>query len=458
MTLRFGTDGVRGVALVDLTVELVTALGRAAAAVLSPVADGVVPAFVIGRDTRESGPALEAALAAGLIAGGATVELVGVLPTPGVAFECAERNAPGAVISASHNPFPDNGIKFFSRGGRKLSDQEEVAIEAELTRVLARDADGGDAPVASAPMDTVGAGAQTRYVEHIVAVIEGHAGASTPLRGQRVVIDCGNGAASRVGALALRALGADVVVLHADPDGRNINAGCGSTDPSELQARVVAESAVAGLAFDGDADRVIAVDAEGRLVDGDQILAMTAIDLYERGRLRGNAIAATVMSNLGLHRALDARSISIIETPVGDRAVLEAIASHDLALGGEQSGHVIFADHATTGDGVLTGAFILALMARTGSSLAVLAGVMERVPQLLVNVRVGDRAGLDAAASFWSAVSSVETELGRDGRILVRPSGTEPVVRIMVEAPTHAATRRIAKRLETALVSALGAP
>lgn len=453
MTLRFGTDGVRGVANVDLTPELVVALGRAAAEVLGT--DGVP--FVIGRDTRRSGPMLEGALVAGITAAGSDVLLAGVVPTPGVAFECRERNAPGAVISASHNPFPDNGIKFFAAGGVKLNDAQERAVEAALTRIL------GTAP----PPDPSGAAglaigtvrvledAAPRYVAHVVHILGDGDERHEPLDGVHVVVDCGNGAASAVGPAALRALGAHVTVLHDEPDGANINAGCGSTDPSELQARVVAAGAAAGLAFDGDADRVIAVDAAGTLIDGDQILAMCAIDLHERGLLHGDAIAVTVMSNLGLRQALARHAIGIVETAVGDRAVLEALAEHSLALGGEQSGHVIFADHATTGDGVLTGAFILALVARSGRSLAELA-VVTRLPQVLENVRVADRSGLDTAADFWAAVAAAEVELGAGGRVLVRPSGTEPVVRIMVEAPTDAEARALVARLHAALVAALG--
>lgn len=447
MTLRFGTDGVRGVANVDLTPELVLALGRAAAEVL-----GSGSGFVVGRDTRRSGPMLEGALVAGLSAGGADVLRVGVLPTPGVAFECRERATPGAVISASHNHFADNGVKFFATGGVKLADREEAAIEEALGRLLAGDRAGS---VVGAALGSVRRldDAAARYVTHLGLAL----GGGTPLAGIRVVVDCGNGAASAVGPAALRALGADVTVLHADPDGTNINAGCGSTDPSELQASVVTAGADVGLAFDGDADRVIAVDASGELVDGDQILAMCAIDLHERGLLHADTVAVTVMSNLGLHHALAVHGIGVIETPVGDRAVLEAIARNGLALGGEQSGHVIFADHATTGDGILTGAYVLGLIVRHHRPLAELA-VVTRVPQLLENVRVAHRDDLDGATEFWAEVDAAVVELGATGRVLVRPSGTEPVVRIMVEAPESEQASVIVTRLRGALVAALGGP
>ena len=444
--MRFGTDGIRGVANVDLTPEIALAVGRSAARVLGD-------RFVVGRDPRRSGPMLEAALVAGLTAEGVDPVLLGVVPTPTVAFASRLLDVPGAVISASHNPFADNGIKFFAAGGRKLPDALEAAVESDLAARL----DG--TTVASgregAAVGTAGEGTDLidAYVEHVVATVDGTDG----LGGMEIVVDCSNGAASELGPRILRALGAVVTVINASPDGTNINAGCGSTDPAQLQAEVVARGAAAGLAFDGDADRVIAVDERGALVDGDQILAVCAIDMAARGALVGNTFAITVMSNLGLRRAMAERGLALVETPVGDRHVWAAMEEHGLALGGEQSGHVIFAEHAETGDGILTGVLLLDAVNRSGASLSELAGVVTRFPQVLLNVRVGDRAGLDGADAFWAEVRAVEAELGDAGRVLVRPSGTEPVVRVMVEAATDEQATELADRLATALAGALGA-
>lgn len=443
MSLRFGTDGVRGVANAELTPELVLALGRAAARTLGG------SRFAVGRDTRVSGPLLQAALTAGMAAEGADVVDLGVVPTPAVAWVAAADGVPAAVISASHNPFPDNGIKFFAAGGRKLSDDAESRLEAELDRVLAH---GGSARTGQA----VGRirpdpAAADRYEEAVAATLEGRR-----LDGLRVVLDCANGAAHRVGPAVLRRLGADVTVICDGPDGTNINAGCGSTHPERLQAEVVRRRAHAGLAFDGDADRVVAVDHAGRLVDGDQLLAMCALDLRRRGRLRGDTVVVTVMTNLGFHRAMAAHGIRVVATAVGDRYVLEALEANGWSLGGEQSGHIIFRDLATTGDGLLTGVQVLDLVCRSGRPLAELAGVMERMPQVLRNVRVADRDGLEEAASLWEEVRAVEALLGDRGRVLVRPSGTEPVVRVMVEAPTREAADAAAERLCAAITRALG--
>jgi len=444
--VRFGTDGIRGVANVDLTPEIALAVGRSAARVLGD-------RFVVGRDPRRSGPMLEAALVAGLTAEGVDPVLLGVVPTPTVAFASRLLDVPGAVISASHNPFADNGIKFFAAGGRKLPDALEAAVESDLAARL----DG--TTVASgregAAVGTAGEGTDLidAYVEHVVATVDGTDG----LGGMEIVVDCSNGAASELGPRILRALGAVVTVINASPDGTNINAGCGSTDPAQLQAEVVARGAAAGLAFDGDADRVIAVDERGAVVDGDQILAVCAIDMAARGALVGNTFAITVMSNLGLRRAMAERGLALVETPVGDRHVWAAMEEHGLALGGEQSGHVIFAEHAETGDGILTGVLLLDAVRRSGASLSELAGVVTRFPQVLLNVRVGDRAGLDGADAFWAEVRAVEAELGDAGRVLVRPSGTEPVVRVMVEAATDEQATELADRLATALAGALGA-
>jgi len=423
MTLRFGTDGVRGVANVELTSELVTALGRAAARVLG----GEQP-FVVGRDTRRSGPMLEAALVAGLCAEGADVLLAGVLPTPGVAHAARERGAPAAVISASHNPFGDNGIKLFAPGGRKIPEALEREVERELRALAVTMPEPGP--------EGFGVGVSSEHREalddYVASLIDSLQGRQ--LTGLHVVLDCGNGAAFRAAPTVLRALGATVDVIHASPDGVNINAGCGSTHPEQLQEAVLVSRADAGLAFDGDADRVIAVDERGQLVDGDEILAIAAIDLHDRRQLRGDAIVATVMSNMGLRRALEPYGISVIETPVGDRNVLDVLEQRNLTLGGEQSGHVIYADNATTGDGTLTGVFLLDTMSRRGRKLSELASVVTRVPQVLRNVAVDGADALARDAAFWSRVRDVDDELGDDGRVLVRPSGTEPLVRVMVEA------------------------
>ncbi len=436
MTLRFGTDGVRGVANVELTSELVTALGRAAARVL-----GSDQPFVVGRDTRRSGPMLEAALIAGLCAEGADVLLVGVLPTPGVAHAARERGAPAAVISASHNSFGDNGIKLFAPGGRKIPESLEREVEQELRALAVSQPEPGPEGFG------VGVSSEHRtalddYVATLVDSLQGR-----QLTTLHVVLDCGNGAAFRAAPTALRALGATVDVIHASPDGVNINAGCGSTHPQQLQEAVLVARADAGLAFDGDADRVIAVDERGQLVGGDEILAIAGIDLHDRKLLRGDAIVATVMSNMGLRRALEPYGISVIETPVGDRNVLDVLEQRNLALGGEQSGHVIYADHATTGDGTLTGIFLLDTMARRGRKLSELASVVTRVPQVLRNVAVEGADGLARDAAFWSRVRDVDDELGDDGRVLVRPSGTEPLVRVMVEATDPEAAEAVAERL-----------
>jgi phosphoglucosamine mutase len=436
MTLRFGTDGVRGVANVELTTELVTALGRAAARVL-----GTDEPFVIGRDTRRSGPMLEAALVAGICAEGADVVLVGVLPTPGVAHVARERGAPAAVISASHNPFEDNGVKLFAPGGRKIPESLEYQVEQELRALAVTQPEPGPDGM-GVGVSSEHRGALDDYVAMLADSLQGR-----QLTGLHVVVDCGNGAAFRAAPTALRALGATVDVIHASPDGVNINAGCGSTHPEQLQEAVLVGRADAGLAFDGDADRVIAVDERGALVDGDEILAIAGIDLHDRKLLRGDAVVATVMSNLGLRRALEPYGIDVIETPVGDRNVLDVLEQRNLSLGGEQSGHVIYADHATTGDGTLTGIFLLDTMARRGRSLSELASVVTRVPQVLRNVVVEGGDALSRDAAFWSRVRDVDDELGDDGRVLVRPSGTEPMVRVMVEATDAEAAAAAADRL-----------
>src|SRR5581483_1661688 len=419
------------------------ALGRAAARVLGPDRP-----FVVARDTRRSGPMLEAALAAGLAAEGADVVLAGVLPTPGAAYLSAQRDCPAAVLSASHNPFPDNGIKFFARGGRKLSDDVEERLEAELDGLLA----GMAAPtrVEGAAVGNIAPDedALRAYESWMLTTLDGRR-----LDGLRVVIDCGNGAATATAPWVLTQLGAKVenLAVGARPDGTNINAGCGSTDVGPLQAEVVAAGAVAGLAFDGDADRLVAVDERGGIVDGDHILAIAALDLRARGRLRHDTVVATVMANVGFHQAMAAEGIRVETTPVGDRSVLEAMEAGGFSLGGEQSGHIIFGDLATTGDGVLSGLVLLDIVARSGRPLSELASVVVKLPQVLRNVRVADRAGLPDATAFWAEVEAVEAELGDAGRVLVRPSGTEPLVRVMVEAGTEEAAAAYTVRLEASL-------
>lgn len=440
--LKFGTDGVRGVANADLTPEVVLALGRAAARVLPS------QRFAVGRDTRRSGALLEAALTAGLMAEGADVVLLGVAPTPAVAWLAARDGVAGAVISASHNPFQDNGVKLFGPGGRKLSDDLETALEAELHGLLRHEV-AEPAPIGDAVGTVVdGAADVDRWVGSVVGSIDGRR-----LDGMRVVLDTANGAASRVGPQVLRALGAEVTVLHDHPDGSNINAGCGSTHPDDLRHAVVERGADVGIALDGDADRALAVDGSGRLIDGDQIIAVTAIDRRQRGLLVDDTVVVTVMTNLGFRRGMAQRGVKVLEVPVGDRFVLEALDQGGLSLGGEQSGHVIFTDRATTGDGLLTAVQLLDVVARTGRPLAELADdAMVRLPQVLRNVRVVSSAA-EALRSVAADVAAVEAELGEHGRVLIRASGTEPLVRVMVEAETLEQAEAAAGRLAAAVAA-----
>lgn len=444
MTLKFGTDGVRGVANQELTPELALHLGRAAARVLGG------GRWLIGRDTRVSGPLLGAALAAGLASEGAEVADLGVLPTPAVAHCSALEHVGAAMISASHNPFPDNGIKLFAPGGRKLSDEVEAQLEAELTALAV----AGDprprpvgAEVGTIVEDPTGV---DRYLVHLTTnAIEGRR-----LDGLRVVVDAANGAASALAGRALDALGAEVVVLHDAPDGRNINEACGSTHPESLQAAVVEHGADVGLALDGDADRVLAVDAAGRLVDGDQIIAVCAIDRHRRGRLAHGTVVVTVLSNLGFRQGMEAAGITVVDTAVGDRYVLEALDAGGYEVGGEQSGHVIFRDLASTGDGLLTGITLLDVIARSGRPLDALAAeAMTRLPQVMINVRTErrDPGVVDAVAG---PVAEAERRLGDRGRVLIRTSGTEPLVRVMVEAPTDEEAAEVAEALAAAVRAA----
>ena len=439
----FGTDGVRGVANVDLTPELALALGRALVAVLKD--DERRPSVIIGRDPRWSGEVLESALVAGITSAGGDAVTVGVLPTPGVAYITpATGAAAGAVISASHNPVGDNGIKFFNDAGFKLTDEQEDRLEALLDRDDLPRPRGID--IGRRYSDH---GAVARYVAHLTGAAE------TDLSGLRIVVDGANGAASSIGPQVYRQLRADVVTINCAPDGANINRASGSTYPEILQAAVAEYGADVGVAHDGDADRVIAVTRDGDIVDGDVILAILARHRKERGTLRDDTVVTTVMTNLGFKKAMAELGIEVIETAVGDRYVLEALRERELVLGGEQSGHIIQLDEATTGDGLLSAVKLLSVVKHSGQDLAALTQVMTRLPQVLVNVEVADREALGGADPVWAAVEAEEGKLGEDGRVLVRPSGTEPLVRVMVEAPTDEDAQASADRIASVVREAL---
>jgi len=434
----FGTDGIRGLANGQLTAELALDLSVAAARVLADRGEfeGHRPLAVVGRDTRISGQFLEHAVVAGLASAGVDVLRLRVLPTPGVAYMTEALGADlGVVISASHNPMPDNGIKFLARGGLKLDDAVEREIEQHLDEPWERPLGGAVGRVTpyATPVD--------EYVAHLVSTM------SRPLAGIKVVLDCAHGAAYDAGPKALRAAGAEVIEINADPDGLNINDGVGSTHLEPLRVAVVEHGADAGFALDGDADRCLAVDHEGNDVDGDQIMAILAIGMAANGRLPKNTVVATVMSNLGFVQAMKAAGIGVRQTKVGDRYVLEAMRVSGYGLGGEQSGHVIMSEHATTGDGILTALHVLERMADTGESLASLASVMTRLPQVLVNVPDVDKARADDDPIVAAAVAEEEAALGETGRVLLRPSGTEALVRVMVEAATEDEARAVAERL-----------
>jgi len=438
MSRLFGTDGVRGLANGDLTAELALDLSVAAAHVLADRGEfeGHRPLAVVGRDTRISGQFLEAAVVAGLASAGVDVLLLGVLPTPGVAYLTGTLGADlGVVLSASHNPMPDNGIKFLARGGVKLDDVVELAIERRLHEPWDRPTGGAVGTVASYDK------ALPEYVAHLVRTT------TYPLTGLRVVLDCAQGAAHEAGPRALADAGADVTAIHADPDGLNINDQCGSTHLATLQAAVLKDGADVGFALDGDADRCLAVDAAGNVVDGDQLLCILAASMQESGRLAKDTVVATVMSNLGFVQAMKAAGIGVRQTRVGDRYVLEAMNVGGYSLGGEQSGHVIMSDYATTGDGILTALHVLERMATSGRSLAELAGAMTRLPQVLVNVPDVDKSRTDEDTVLAAAVAEESALLGDSGRILLRPSGTEPLVRVMVEATTPQEAQSVADRL-----------
>ena len=442
----FGTDGVRGRANADLTPELALTVARAAAGVLADRDGTQRPVAVVGRDPRASGEMLEGAVVAGLTSAGAEVLRAGVLPTPALAHLTASTGADlGVMLSASHNPMPDNGIKLFSRGGHKLPDAVEAAIEHTVT-AGSDDAHRPTGALIGRVRDLPDA--EARYLEHLLSTLE------RPLSGLSVVVDGAHGAAAHAAPEVYRRAGATVHAIGCEPDGWNINDGVGSTHLEPLIAAVREHGADLGLAHDGDADRCLAVTASGEVVDGDAILAVCALALHERGALTGDTVVATVMSNLGFHHTMRDAGIAVHTTAVGDRYVLEALRARGLSLGGEQSGHLVFLDHATTGDGLLTGLSLMARMSGTGSSLAELAAVVRRLPQVLVNVPVSDRLAVAASDEVADAVNAVETELGDSGRVLLRPSGTEQLVRVMVEAPTQEQADAVAKRLADVVATA----
>ena len=450
----FGTDGVRGLANVTLTPELAMAVAGAAVQILAaPTPAGSAsagpavvrpsrPLAVVGRDPRASGEMLEAAVIAGLTSRGADVIRVGVLPTPAIAFLTGRYGADlGVMLSASHNPMPDNGIKLFSAGGHKLADETEDRIESAVLEGPPVDR------VSGAEVGRVrdASDALELYLDSLLA--EDADQRRAPLAGLTVVVDCAHGAASAAAPLLYERAGARVIAIAAEPDGLNINDGVGSTHLEGLQAAVLEHGADIGIAHDGDADRCLAVDATGAVVDGDQILALCALALHERGELTASTVVATVMSNIGFHQAMRAAGITVLLTPVGDRYVLEALREQGLALGGEQSGHVVLATRSTTGDGLLTALTMLHAMASSGRTLQDLASVVQRSPQVLLNVRVREKDRVLASPAVRAALREAELELGDAGRVLLRPSGTEALFRVMVEAPTQEDADRVAHRL-----------
>jgi phosphoglucosamine mutase len=437
----FGTDGERGVATRDLMPELAFSIGRAAVLALRTAGR---PRFVVGRDTRPSGLMLESALAAGACSAGGDVVRVGMVPTPAVAFMTQDLGATlGAVISASHNPPEDNGIKLFSGDGFKLPDDVEDEIERSVREGDGPRPEGGEVGRIADAVDE-----PDRYLDHLAAA------AHAPLDRMRVVVDGANGAAFRLGPESLRRLGAEVEAIHARPDGTLINRGCGATHPEVVASAVRERGADAGVAFDGDADRALFADADGSVIDGDQVIAACALAMKEDGALPKDTVVVTVMANLGLRRALEEAGIAVVETQVGDRYVLEEMRRAGATLGGEQSGHVIFLDHATTGDGLLTAVRFLSLAAGSGRTVAELAARMRRYPQILENVRVPEPASAAESGQVAEAVQVAEAALGDRGRVLVRPSGTEPVVRVMVEAESEDAARKHATDVARAVAAA----
>lgn len=432
----FGTDGVRGIANRELTPELAFKIGRAGAYVLAE--HGQSKRIVIGRDTRISGDMLEAALVAGICSVGMDVCKVGIMPTPAIAYLTRDLNAAaGVVISASHNPVEDNGIKFFGPSGYKLSDQLEEDIESMIFNETKYPAPiGGDLGRVHIIKDAV-----ERYVNFACSTI------NVSLSGLKIVVDCANGAAYQVAPRILSELGAEVIPIFNTPDGVNINVDCGSTHPEMLMKKVVEYQADLGLAHDGDADRVLAVDAQGNLVDGDQIMVICARQLKSKNLLPHDTVVVTVMSNMGLHAAMRQSGIEVLQTKVGDRYVMEKLLESGAVLGGEQSGHIIFLDHSTTGDGIITALKLLEVIKETNQPLEVLAAQMERYPQMLKNVRVKDKELVMTSNELASAIKGAEEYLQGEGRVLVRPSGTEPVIRVMAEAKDQQKLKAVVDKL-----------
>lgn len=445
MARMFGTDGVRGVANVELTPELAFKLGYAAAKYFSR--EGNAPKIIIGRDTRRSGQMLEAALAAGICSAGGNAHLLGVMPTPAVSFltSVVKANA-GVVISASHNPFEDNGIKFFSRTGHKLPDAVEDEIEAIVkTPIDYSKAVSGSSVGSIVHEDNLA----ELYIKHILGT------AYADLKGLKVVMDCSNGANSQIAPVILRSLGAEVITIFNEPNGININNGCGSTHLEALQQKVLEAGAHVGIANDGDADRCLAVDENGEALDGDQIMLICALELMKRKKLQDNMLVVTVMSNVGLHQAMKAHGGKTCKTAVGDRYVLEEMLKHNYSIGGEQSGHIIFSEFAKTGDGILTAVQLLCAIVKNNKSLSELGSVMTKYPQVLLNVRVKNKNGWQEKAAIQEVIKKYQDELGENGQILVRASGTEPLIRVMAEGPNQERLEQIASAIGEVVVAEL---
>lgn len=445
MARMFGTDGVRGVANVELTPELAFKLGYAAAKYFSR--EGYAPKIIIGRDTRRSGQMLEAALAAGICSAGGNAHLLGVMPTPAVSFltSVVKANA-GVVISASHNPFEDNGIKFFSQTGHKLPDTVEDEIEAIVKTPIDYSKAVSGSSVGSIIYEK---NLAELYIKHILNT------AYADLKGLKVVMDCSNGANSEIAPVILRSLGAEVITIFNEPNGININNGCGSTHLEALQKKVVEEGAHAGIANDGDADRCLVVDENGEALDGDQIMLICALELMKRKKLNDNMLVVTVMSNVGLHQAMKAHGGKTCKTAVGDRYVLEEMMKHNYSIGGEQSGHIIFSEFAKTGDGILTAVQLLCAMVKNNKPLSELGAVMTKYPQVLLNVRVKDKNGWQEKPAIQEVIKKYQDELGDNGQILVRASGTEPLIRIMAEGPNQERLEQIASLIGDVVVTEL---
>jgi len=442
----FGTDGIRGLANGEtLTAEIAVDVAVAAAHILVESSASKRPVAIVGQDSRASGEFLESAVAAGLASAGVDVLRVGVLPTPAIAYLVAQTGADlGVMISASHNPMPDNGIKLFSRGGGKLDDAIEAAIEKRMGEPWTRPTGRNVGRI------TFDQGASARYLSHLLASV------STPLSGLKIVVDCANGASSQVAQIAYEEAGAKVIAIHNAPDGWNINENCGSTHLEDLQAAVVREGADFGIAHDGDADRCLAVDAQGKVIDGDAIMTILARGFKSRGALKSNTIVGTVMSNLGFMHAMKEAGIEVITTAVGDRYVLEKMLEGDFSLGGEQSGHLIMREFANTGDGILTALQLAQEVVRTGKPLSELAASMQRFPQVLINVPNVAKEKLESSKVISDAVAQAEAKLADNGRVLLRVSGTEPLVRVMVEASSDNLAQEIAATLAAVVKAELG--